>query len=370
MRKILLLNSFLLIGILFGGQSALAAITSAECTAKGTGAYCGTSFGGDGCYDSEKVEDQCTGGRGGTITGPCCVPYTTLCSKGNGTVRSPANTCRTGETMLFTWDSGSTAHACCVTGGGTATPPTGGTATPPTGGATTTPPPTSSATCTAISGAVCAAVSAGCPTGKTARGTCGNQGNCCVPTTPTTGGGAATPSAPVTIEITNPLEYDTVESLLDQVMGTLRNIVVILALVFLVIGGLLYITSAGNDKRINAAKAAITAALVGLAIVMIAPSFLKEIGGVLGWTDLPSQASGALSLTQIATNVLNFLLGIIGILAIIMFLVGAVMYLTSAGDDKKAGTAKDIVKYAIIGMIVTFSALVIVRQIADFFIAT
>jgi hypothetical protein len=153
-------------------------------------------------------------------------------------------------------------------------------------------------------------------------------------------------------------------------MGTLRNIVVILALVFLVIGGLLYITSAGNDKRISAAKACITAALVGLAIVMIAPSFLKEIGGVLGWTDLPSQASGALSLTEIATNVLNFLLGIIGILAIIMFLVGAVMYLTSAGDDKKAGTAKDIVKYAIIGMIVTFSALVIVRQIADFFIAT
>ncbi|MCW1888539.1 MAG: pilin [Candidatus Moranbacteria bacterium] len=251
---------------------------------------------------------------------------------------------------------------------GGATPPSGG-GTPPSGGATPSTP-NSSATCTAIAGAVCASVSAGCPSGKTAQGTCGNQGNCCVPTAPTTGGGAATPSAPVTVEIDNPLEYDTVEALLDQVMGTLRNIVVILALVFLVIGGLLYITSAGNDKRISAAKAAVTAALVGLAIVMIAPSFLKEIGGVLGWTDLPSQASGALSLTEIATNVLNFLLGIIGILAIIMFLVGAVMYLTSAGDDKKAGTAKDIVKYAIIGMIVTFSALVIVRQIADFFVAS
>jgi hypothetical protein len=63
------------------------------------------------------------------------------------------------------------------------------------------------------------------------------------------------------VQIKNPLQYDTVEGILGQVMSTLRNIVVILALVFLVIGGLMYITSAGNDKRISAAKACITAAL-------------------------------------------------------------------------------------------------------------
>jgi uncharacterized protein YqgC (DUF456 family) len=147
----------------------------------------------------------------------------------------------------------------------------------------------------------------------------------------------------------------------------MRNIVVILALVFLVIGALLYITSGGNDKRIGVAKAAITAALIGLAIVMVAPSFLKELAGVLGWDDLPSQASDALTLTEIATNVLNFLLAIIGVLAIIMFLVGAIMYLTSAGDEKRAGTGKSIVQSAIIGIIVAFSALVLVKQIAAFF---
>ncbi|MEK9173713.1 MAG: hypothetical protein AAB845_00410, partial [Patescibacteria group bacterium] len=173
--------------------------------------------------------------------------------------------------------------------------------------------------------------------------------------------------ASINISFPAPTQYTTVEDFLTSVIGFVRNIVVILALVFLVIGGLLYITSAGNEKRIGAAKAAVTAALIGLAIVMVAPSFLKELSTVLGWNGPLTGDANVLTLTEIATNVLNFLLAIIGILAIIMFLVGAIMYFVSAGDEKRATTGKNIVKYAIIGIIVTFSALVIVKQIAQFF---
>lgn len=337
MKKYIFFGVILLGGTLFTQQIIHAAISTAECKAKGTGSYCSNSWGGDGCYDQEKVVDQCTVAPG-SAPEVCCVPYTTLCQKLGGRVTNgsggPAGTCNAGDTIPYQWGN----QKCCV---GAATTPA-----PNPGGATPNPNP-----------------GGGTPNPSPGGGT----------PDPNPGGGATpTPnpgSGPNNIQINfkSPTEYTTVETFLDGVLGFARNIVVILALVFLVIGAILYITSGGNDKRIGAAKSAITAALIGLAIVMVAPAFLKELAGVLGWSDLPSQASDALSLTQIATNVLNFLLSVIGIIAIIMFLIGGMMYLTSAGDEKRAETGKGIVKAAIIGIIVAFSALVIVKQIATFF---
>ncbi len=156
---------------------------------------------------------------------------------------------------------------------------------------------------------------------------------------------------------------------MDSILGTLRGIIVVLSLVFIVIGAVLYITSAGDEGRMKTAKGAITAAMIGLAIGIAAPSFLKEIGEVLGWQGVNSTpASSALTLSQIATNVLNFLLSIVGILALIMLVVGGIMYLTAAGDEDRADTAKKIVKWSIIGIAVALASLVIVGQIADLFI--
>lgn len=156
--------------------------------------------------------------------------------------------------------------------------------------------------------------------------------------------------------------------MLTSVMTALQSIVAVLAIIFIVVGAILYITSAGNEGRIKTAKAAITAALIGLALVLAAPAFLKEVYTAIGGTaTLPSQVSAAPTLTEIAMNVLTFLLGIIGVLAIIMLLVGSVMYLTAAGDEKRAENGKSTVKFAIIGIIVAFAALVLVTQVASFF---
>jgi hypothetical protein len=115
------------------------------------------------------------------------------------------------------------------------------------------------------------------------------------------------------------------------------------------------------------AKGAITASMIGLAIGIAAPSFLKEIYTIMGGgTDVDtSLLDESLTLTQIALNFLDFLLAIVGVLALIMLIVGGIMYLTSAGDDKRIETAKKIVTYAIIGIAVALASLVIVRQISN-----
>lgn len=174
----------------------------------------------------------------------------------------------------------------------------------------------------------------------------------------------------VSSNIENPLELDTVQEVLDSVLGSLQAIIAILSIIFIVIGGILYMTAAGDEGRVRTAKGAITAAMVGLALGIGAPSFLKQIGETLGWGDIVSgPVSEAETLAGIATNVLNFLLSIVGVIGIIMLVIGGLMYLTAAGDEDRINSGKKIVNYSIIGIAVALAALVIVTQIAKFFTA-
>jgi len=180
--------------------------------------------------------------------------------------------------------------------------------------------------------------------------------------------GTPAPGNPTTIPFDNPLKFDTVEGVLGSLLGALRGIIVVLALIAIVIGAILYITSAGNDSRMTLAKGAITAAMIGLAIGIAAPSFLLQIGDILGWgpvtSSLPPETR---TLTAIALSVLQFLLSIVGTLAIIMLVVGGIMYMTAAGNEDRIDTGKKIVLYSIIGIAVALAALVIVTQIAVLF---
>jgi hypothetical protein len=170
-----------------------------------------------------------------------------------------------------------------------------------------------------------------------------------------------------TICFENPIAYNTVDEILTALLDNLRAIIITLALVFIVVGAILYITSAGSEGRMTLAKNAIFAAVIGLAIGIAAPSFLKEIYTVLAPGSVPGTVSGSLSLTQIALNVLNFLLSVVGVIGIIMLVASGITYLTSAGNEGQIETAKKMTTWAIVGIAIALGALVIVKQLASFF---
>lgn len=165
---------------------------------------------------------------------------------------------------------------------------------------------------------------------------------------------------------TNPLTYNSVEELLSSILSAVQKIIVTLALVFIVVGAIMILVSAGSPETVEKGKKAITMAIVGLAIGIAAPSIMKELAGILGWTSTPANVAGAQTLSQIALNVLDFLLGISGVLALIMMIVGAIMYLTSAGEEERINTGKKIFWSSVIGIIIIMSSMVIVKQIANF----
>jgi len=192
-------------------------------------------------------------------------------------------------------------------------------------------------------------------------GTCNSgQDDCCALANPPTN---VQPN-----DFTNPLAFNTVEQVLDQLLNSLQAIIAILAIIAIVIGGIMYITSSGDEGRISTAKKIITVALAGFAIGVATPSFLKQIGEILGWGSVNvGAAQNAKTLAQIATSTLNFLLSVVGVIGIIMLVVGGLMYLTSAGDEDRIETGKKMVKYSIIGVLLSLASLVLVTQIAQFF---
>ncbi len=69
-------------------------------------------------------------------------------------------------------------------------------------------------------------------------------------------------------------------------------------------------------------------------------------------------------------NVVGTLLGLAGIILFMMLVAGGFKYITSAGDPKSVESAKKTLTSAIAGLVLTASAYLILRIIADFTGAT
>ncbi|NTV41494.1 MAG: hypothetical protein HGA61_04475 [Candidatus Moranbacteria bacterium] len=214
-----------------------------------------------------------------------------------------------------------------------------------------------------------------CSGTRTASGVCSSKHgsayvagdySCCTTATAVSGNSQNNSSETT---FTNPLTFDNIEALALNIMTAIQRTIVTFALVAMTIGALMYVLSSGVEATIEKAKKTISGALLGLAIAIAAPSMLKEVAQILGWTTDNATVTAAPSLSAISAKVLSFLLGIFGIISLIMMIIGAILYLTSAGDEDRIKKGKDIFKYSVLGVVIAMSAMVLVRQIASFFVA-
>jgi hypothetical protein len=195
---------------------------------------------------------------------------------------------------------------------------------------------------------------------------CGAGQSCCAGAA--AGGGAGSgggAGGTVTVAINNPVAFGTVEALLSGgILPWLQGIVATLALVCFVIGALIYMAGGANESNIKQGKSAMTASLIGFALALAVPTFLKEIYGIFG---VAAPGAGP-ALVSVALNILKFLLSIVGILGTIMLVVSGLAYMGSAGADDKAKSAKKMATSAIIGIALALASLIIIRQVTQFFL--
>ena len=62
--------------------------------------------------------------------------------------------------------------------------------------------------------------------------------------------------------------------------------------------------------------------------------------------------------------IINWILGLLAALAVLVIIVAGIMYITSGGDEGKVETAKNWIMYAIIGLIIALLGYVIVYSVS------
>lgn len=188
---------------------------------------------------------------------------------------------------------------------------------------------------------------------------CTNSQKCCY-----TAYKADDGTTPKDFEYKNPLNANTFTEWAETVLTSVQSIVGWLAVIMLMIGGIVYLTSAGTNQA-TLGKDIITAALIGFAVVIAGPSLLKEIKDIASTSGSSSSSAidSAKDIKSIITSVLEFLLASMGTLALIGFAVGGVFYLTAFGDKGKAETGKKMAINSLYAIALAGGGLILVNQI-------
>lgn len=75
----------------------------------------------------------------------------------------------------------------------------------------------------------------------------------------------------------------------------------------------------------------------------------------------------ATPVSQVLTNILNFLLSVAGIIGILGLVLAGIWYLTASGDQSRIRLAKRTALASVIGLAIVLGAMVLVTQVGSFF---
>jgi len=99
----------------------------------------------------------------------------------------------------------------------------------------------------------------------------------------------ANPFTGIAVPVTQPANIVNVNStnlgnIITQLLPYVFALAAILLLIYLVLGGLQLMTSQGDPKAVEGARAKITNALIGLIVIVLAYAIVKLLGQILGIT--------------------------------------------------------------------------------------
>jgi hypothetical protein len=124
------------------------------------------------------------------------------------------------------------------------------------------------------------------------------------------------------------------------------------AVIFVIYGGVRYITSSGEPENTKAARETIINALIGVIIALIAVPVVSYVGNSLGTTDVNGVPQSNVSIQDL----FDMAYKIIGAIAVLMIVIAGFKYIISNGDPQSMGRAKDTILYTLIGALVVLVA--------------
>lgn len=87
--------------------------------------------------------------------------------------------------------------------------------------------------------------------------------------------------APTPVEFINPTNLDSVQKITSSITDWILGLTIGIVILFLIIGGVYYITSAGDEKQAQEGKKIINYTLIGLVIILISYSLVKALDKII-----------------------------------------------------------------------------------------
>lgn len=142
------------------------------------------------------------------------------------------------------------------------------------------------------------------------------------------------------------------------------------ALFFIIYGGFLFITGGSNPSQIEKGRKSIFNAVIGLVIALGAVAITNFIFGIVAPTTTVGSIEGIAQMSdaQLIQSILNIVYFVAGTIAVIVIIIGGLMYTTSTGDSGRVTRAKNMLVYSIAGLVIVLLAFAITNFVIDRFI--
>lgn len=152
------------------------------------------------------------------------------------------------------------------------------------------------------------------------------------------------------------------------IIDDLLRIAGLLAVIFVIFSGVKFILSNGSPDETNKARSAGINALVGLAITMVAITFVSFLGNQVGGTGKGGLAAGnkvdlgslpnpvGVADGSVVQTVLGIVFGIIGALSFLIIVIAGMRYMLAQGDPNTTVQAKNTIIYALVGLVIAIAA--------------
>lgn len=143
---------------------------------------------------------------------------------------------------------------------------------------------------------------------------------------------------------------------------------------YVIYGGYLYTMSGGDPNKVATGKKTLSQAFIGLAIVMLANIILNTLRIALSANftgnceiidDQGNMAECGTSPGVLVTSLIQWVIGVAGVVSVVFVVYGGISYTTSSGDPNKVKKAKDMILYALIGLAIVALAEVITAFVSQ-----
>ena len=119
-------------------------------------------------------------------------------------------------------------------------------------------------------------------------------------------------------------------------------------------------------KKLILSMAMVALTVFGLgSVAMISPVYADGLQDGLGQIEGEFTATGPDGLWDMINTVINVILGLVGVVAVFMLILGGINFITSQGDTAKVTKARNTILYGAIGLVVALLAYAIVNFVVS-----